>query len=278
MVALGLFACGHAKPKNSQPPQPSPSPAPRGDLLRLKATPGEQPRAKVLMLIENESAGPKGAMRKVSLHFSFTEEEKVDAVSPDGAAQISARLVDVSGQANSGADQQQVDDFALALDELKIQFRRTPRGEVAAVTMSGVRKPLDDKQARTILNALYDAGRGAILPEDFVDAGATWKVQTQAPTSSGAPADATYSYTYTSKDGGVAVIAGEGMLESKTTGGANSKRMTVKSVNEYHLEIASGRLVSKTSDVLTQVEDTQAAQPGIKLRVKVGWNLQEAPK
>src|SRR5258706_12073560 len=147
-ITLGvcLAACAHKKP----PPPPPEPPKPVGDTLRFKAKAGEEPKAKVAMLIDQEmtsTTGGKSGTKKIILNFSFIEEEKVDSVAPDGAAQISARLVDVTGAATTGASQEMVDNFALALDDLKISFRRSPRGEVAAITVSGVHKPLDDSTA-----------------------------------------------------------------------------------------------------------------------------------
>src|SRR5262245_17600895 len=118
VLAFLVTGCGHKPPPPTNNPQPSP--APKGDLLRFKANAGDEPKAKVNLVIEQEAIagnGNKSANRKVVLSFNLLEEEKVDAVAPDGTAQISSRLVDVAGTAETGATQQQVDDFALALDE-----------------------------------------------------------------------------------------------------------------------------------------------------------------
>jgi hypothetical protein len=270
--------------KHPAPPveHPKPSPSPTGDLLRFKANAGDEPRARVSLLIEQEAsakAGDKSGTRKIILSFTLTEEEKVDAVAPDGTAQISSRLVDVSGEAGQGASQQQVDDFALALDELKIQFRRSPRGDVASITMSGVRNPLDDKTARTILNSIFAGGRGPILPEEFVEVGSTWNSTTQVATPFGTSAEATYVYKYVAKRDGVASITCDGALDSQKTGGTAQKRMTGKNSAEYKFSIASGRLVALTSDATILIEDISqgTSQPvggTVKGRVKVEWAAQ----
>jgi len=204
------------------------------------------------------------------------EEEKVDAVSPDGTAQISSRLLDVSGQAGQGAQQQQVDDFALALDELKIQFRRSPRGDVSSILLTGVRNPLDDKTARTILNAIFAGGRGPILPEGPVEVGATWNNTAQVPTPFGATAEATYMYKFVSKDGDVSTLTCEGALDSQKPGGTAQKRMVGKNTSEYKFDVGKGRLIGLSSDATTQIEDVvqgtaQPAGAGIKQHVKVQW-------
>src|SRR5262249_31722921 len=151
-----------------------------------------------------------------------------------------SRLVDVTGEAGVGATQTQVDDFALALDELKIQFRRSPRGDVSSITVSGVRNPLDDKNARTILNSIFAGGRGPTLPEEFVDVGSTWNNTTQVPTPFGSSAEATYVYKYVSKKDGIAAITCEGSLDSAKAGATASKRMSGKNTAEYKFSIASG--------------------------------------
>jgi hypothetical protein len=277
LSVLLTIGCAH-KP----PPPPPPPPPPKGDLLRFKSNPGDELRAKVSLLIDQESAakqGDKAGNRKMTLSFNFGEEQKVDAVAPDGAASISARLVDASGSAQTGATQQGVDDFALALDELKISFKRTPRGEISAITMSGVRSPLDDKTARIILNAIYAAARGPILPEEQVDVGATWHATTQVPTSFGTSADATYNYKYVNKEGGVAVISCDGALDSKSPEGTAQKRLSGKNDSEYRLDIAGGRLVAFTTDVTTQLEEQVTGQQTLalasKLRVKVDYKPEQ---
>jgi hypothetical protein len=269
MVAAGCGHTGTPPPKNLEP-----SPSPKGDLLRFKANAGDEPKAKVSLLVEQEmTGGAKSGSRKVVLTFTLLEEEKVDAVAPDGTAQISSRLVDVSGTAGQGATQQQVDDFALALDELKIQFRRSPRGDVSSITVSGVRNPVDDKTARTVLNSIFAGGRGPILPEEFVDVGSTWNNTTQVPTPFGASAEATYAYKYVSRDNGVATITCEGSLDSSKTSTNAAKRMTGKNSAEYKFSVAAGRLVGLSSDATISIEDA-AAGSSIRGRVKTEWMAQ----
>ena len=114
--------------------------------------PATRRRSKVKLTIEQEQAAAqgdkRGASKPVTLTFSFGEEEKVDSVAPDHSMIISARLVDAVGQGSAGTSQQMVDDMALAFDELKIQFKRQERGEIVAIAISGLRKPLDESIAR----------------------------------------------------------------------------------------------------------------------------------
>jgi hypothetical protein len=282
LLIFAFLGCAH----NPPPPtaQTTSSKPPKGDLIRLKPATGDQPSAKATLDIEQESAGPgsskSGALRKLTLNFTLVEEEKVETVTPDGTAQISARLADVDGQASTGVPQSQVNEMAMALDELKVQFRRSPRGEVAAVTLSGLRSPLDEKTARLIVSAFYSGNRGPILPPDSVEVGGTWKEQTNVPTTFGV-ADATYLYKYVAKDNGVAVITGEGAFESKAGGGATPKRMIGKINAEYKVDLATGRIVAVSDEVSTQVEDTIPAQSNasaVRTRVKVRWALEAGEK
>jgi hypothetical protein len=273
----GLVGCAHKPPP--PPPKVEPSPAPKGDLLRFKANPGDMPKAQVSLLIEVEvmakNGDTKGGKKQV-LTFTLSEEEKVDAVAPDGTAQVSSRLVDAVGTAGAGATQEQVDQFALALDELKVQFRRSPRGDISSITVSGVRLPLDDRNARQILNAIYAGGRGPILPEEFVDVGGTWTNTTSIPTPFSTSAEAVYSYKYASKDNGIATITCEGSLDSSKAAGTATKKMTGKSSGEYKLDVAKGRLLSLSSDATQLIEDIVqgTAQPvggGFRHHIKVSW-------
>jgi hypothetical protein len=275
-ITLGvcLAGCAHKKP----PPPPSEPPKPVGDSLRFKAKAGDTPKAKVAMLIDQEmttTAGVKTKTQKIVLNFNLTEEETVDSVAPEGA-QISARLVDVAGTATSGANQEMVDNFAIALDELKISFRRSPRGEVAALTFTGLRNPLDENTAKSILNAIYGGGRGAILPEEPVAVGASWKVQTQVPTPLGVTGDASYAYTYAKKDGNVATVTGEGTLEAKGGTPPATKHLSGKSTSEYHLDIDAGRVDSSAADVNTSYEESSGKTTmAVKQRIKVDWTSQK---
>src|SRR5947209_1466158 len=80
VVAAG---CKHQQTPPVENPKPSPSPM--GDLLRFKANAGDEPKARVTLLIEQEMTarnGEKNGGRKLILSFTLMEEEKVDAVAP----------------------------------------------------------------------------------------------------------------------------------------------------------------------------------------------------
>ena len=139
---------------------------PRATSCASRPRPATDAYSKVKLTIEQEQAAAqgdkRGATKPVTLSFSFGEEEKVDSVAPDGSMLISARLVDAVGQGSAGTSQQLVDDMALAFDELKIQFKRQERGEVVAIAMSGLRRPLDESTgARGAQRHLRRAARAA---------------------------------------------------------------------------------------------------------------------
>jgi hypothetical protein len=266
LLAVTYLGCGHKKPP--PPVAPTTPPPPAGDTLRLKPSSGDTPHGKVRLLIEQEAAGKK----RVVLNFDFLDEEKIESVSQDGVATVATRLADAVGKTSSGATEKMVDDFALALDELKGNFRRSNRGEIVGVTVGGVRTPLDENTARAILNAMYSAQRGAILPEGPVAPGATWKVETGLPPSSGFSGLVRYEYTFARKGGGVAVITCNGTVEGKSAGDA--KKMVAKSVAEYRLEMETGVMQGSMVDTDTTVEQNGTVQ--VKQHVRVEWTLDDA--
>ncbi len=282
LLLVAFLGCGHKKP----PPVvtgPPPPPPPAGDLLRYKFSSGDTPHGKVKLLIEQELAaqqGGKSGSKKVVLNFDFLDEEKVESVSGDMTATVATRLADAVGKSSSGATDKMVDDFALALDELKAGFKRSNRGEIVGVTVSGVRTPLDENTARAILNAMYSAQRGAILPEGPVAPGATWKVETAMPPSSGFTGLVRYDYTFARKGGGVAVITCNGSIEGKSGAGATLKKMTSKSTAEYRVERETGVVQGSTVDTDTTVEQPVSGQQtlaaAIKQHVRIEWTLDDS--
>jgi hypothetical protein len=287
--AILMMACAHKPPP--PPPQAPPPPPPKGDLLRFKAKPGDESKSRVKLTIEQEQAAAQGDKRgtskPVTLTFSFGEEEKVDSVAPDGSMILSARIVDAVGEGSAGTSQQMVDDMALAFDELKIQFKRQERGEVMAIAMSGLRRPLDESTARAVLNAIYGAQRGPLFPEEHVDVGGTWKTTMPIPSTAGFEGEVHYDYTYARRGAGVAVIGCEGRFDGKRPQGAAMQKLSGKSSAEYRFEVAAGRLVGSSVDQMTQAEGAiagqQTLQLGVRQHIRVEWQLdasgeKEAPQ
>jgi hypothetical protein len=280
--ALLMMACAH-KPPPPPPAPPPPAPPPKGDVLRFQGKTGDEAKSKVKLTIEQEQAAAqgdkRGASKPVTLTFSFGEEEKIDSVAPDGSMIISSRLVDAVGQGSPGTSQQTVDDMALAFDELKIQFKRQERGEIIAISMSGLRKPLDESIARAVLNAIYGAQRGPMFPEGHVDVGGTWKTTMPIPSTAGFEGEVRYDYTYARKAGGVSVIGCEGRFEGKRPQGAAMQKVSGTSSSEYRFDLAAGHLVGSNVDLMTQVEGAiagqQTLQLGVRQHIRVEWQLDD---
>ena len=278
--ALLMMACAHTPPP-PPPPAPAPPPPPKGDLLRFKAKPGDSAKSKIKLTIEQEQAAAqgdkRGATKPVTLTFSFGEEETVDSVAPDHSMLISARLVDAAGEGSAGTSQEMIDDMAQVFDELKIQFKRQERGDVVAVAISGLRKPLDESTARAVLNAIYGAQRGALFPEENVDVGGTWKTSMPIPSTAGFEGEVHYDYTYARKGGGVAVIGCEGRFEGKRPQGTAMQKLSGKSSAEYRFDVAAGKMIGSTVDQMTQAEGAiagqQALQLGVRQHIRVEWQL-----
>jgi hypothetical protein len=250
--------------------------------LRLSFKPGSQITAKVKVLIENETAARQGSkgggVVRTVVGFSFIEEEHVDEVSADGTATLSVRLVDAVGEAGANADPQMVDQMALALDELRIGIKRTERGEVSTLTLSGVRKPLDEGTARSMFNALYGGQRGPLLPEARVEVGATWKNTVQLPETSGFKGAVVYDYAYRSIEGEVALIGSDGVADGKGTSAAGAMQHLIgRSTAEFKLDVGAGRFRASSLDQTMQTEQTtqQATQSGVRTHLHVQWQLDE---
>lgn len=281
-LVLVLGACAHKPPPKPATPPPQPPPAPIGDLLQLKAQPGAVSHGQVHIAIVTDLAGGQGgrsASRHIELAFDFTDEQKVQAVAPDGTATITARLLDAVGHAGPGASQSQVDNVALALDEVKVRFQRTLRGEVDALQISGVRPPLEEQTARTMLNALYLAQRGPLLDDKPVPVGGTWKVSTSLPPSSGFSGVVSYLYTYLRDSSGVAMVGCQGTVSGKGGGGGTQQTMTGQSSATLRFERETGRLLSSTADATVQLGQTVPAQQtistGIRQQVRAEWRRVE---
>jgi hypothetical protein len=278
LIALFIGGCAHAPP-----PPPPPPPPPKGDLLRFKYQPFGETTAKVKLLIETELAARQGqksgVMKPLALSFTFAVEEEVDEVDPAGGARLTARLADAAGEASASANQQMVDEMALAFDELHIQLKRSGRGEVGSLTLSGLRKPLEEGTARAVLNAVYGAQRGPLFPEGRIEPGATWKSSVALPEASGFHGKVDYQYTLRGKEGDVAVIGCEGVADGQSAGGGASQHLRGRSTAEYRFDVAAGRLRSSTVDQTTQIEQLtqQATQSGVRQHLRVQWNLDDRP-
>lgn len=257
--AVLLVACGGTKTTTKKPKEdPKPEPAKQvGEQLRFKAKQNDRLNAKVALTMEFDvmvKQGKKTTPKKISLSFNLASEEKIDSVDNLGNMALTARLADAIGKAQ-GMDAKTVDDFALAIDELKINLTRTPRGDITSVGINGVRAPLDDRVARAIVNALYSASRGPLLPEDAVDVNGTWKSELQVPLGPNAIGNAVYNYTFAKKDGAIAVLSSTGSVTGEAGPG---KKVTGTITSEYKLDSVQGKLTTYSTDINSTVEDASA--------------------
>jgi hypothetical protein len=270
-LALTLFGCAHKKPP--PPPPPPPPPAPKGDLLRFQAKVGDSPKGSAKLTIEEEQGGKKHAFS-----VSFSEEQKVDAIDDKGTASVTARLVDAVGSVDAAGrkpaevkkEQEAVDDFALALDDLKIQWKRAPTGEIGALTFTGLHKPLDEGTARAVFNAMYGAGRGSVFPEKNVEVGGTWNGAAPLPTGLGVTGAWAYTYSYRNKsESGVAFITCDGVVNAQ---GATVK-LTGSSKNSLRFNVGEGRLLSNIFESNTEAQ--QGTAPAASKRIHLEWTAEE---
>ena len=285
LVVLAMVACAHEPPP--PPPAPPPPPKPPGDtVLKLTLTPGDVVRAHARLAIEQDVAGEKAqkdkspSARHLELSFEFSEEEKVESLAADGTATVRARLADVIGKVGQGGNQDLVDRFALALDELKVTFLRTPRGETTALVLTGVRPPLEVETARAMLNSLYAAQRGPLFPDEAVRVGDGWKAHAELPASTGFSGLVTYQYKLERKGGGVAVVSGMGSIDGKGGGKETPRSMTGASTSEYRVDLEAGRFIGTVVDSMVDIEQMLGTPPTkleVKQHVHAEWMLTELP-
>jgi hypothetical protein len=267
-----LAACGPHK-------RPSEPVSPNADKLRFRAAPGEEPRDKVSLQLEAELGRGGAASKHVTLGFDFTMEQKIEAVGQDGAVQVYARPVDVVGKGGIGIDQKAIDEFALRIDELRINFRRTARGEISNLAVTGIRPPMEEYIARGIVNGVFNAGRGSLFPEEPVEPGATWRVKALVPTPFGFQGEVNYTYTISRKMGNAVLILGEGSLEGKGKQGGMTRQLSGKSTTEFRFETENGKMIHSTVDTQYRVDDlvppSMPAPAPTKMRVRVESGIPE---
>jgi hypothetical protein len=189
--------------------------APRGPRLRLVETVERTP-AKMLMEIDPRRH-PEGP---ATLHtFTFTLEEKVGAP-VDGRAPVLVRFHEVVG---SSGEPDLSNQYALALDELKLNFWRDTRGAASELKIEGLRAPLDTTTAKAIAFTLLGIGHGARMPERAVSPLDDWTIEADTELV-GLTAHERYFYTLVAENGPVLQIREKGHVEGiATLAGARRK-------------------------------------------------------
>ena len=256
-----LAACGGSV-KN--PPDVRPSGGPR---MRQHA--GDE-RSPVRLVLEVDPR--RQASSPATLHtFTLSVEERVTAPE-DGVASVSARLVDVAG---ASGDPQLSDRLALALDDLKISFRRTDRGDIQALKVEGAHAPLDEGTARAVVMTLFGAGRGPHLPEKNVLAQDDWTIEADTEIL-GVVTHMRHFYTLVVSKPDELQLRTKGHMEGITSLGNVRRSVNGDTFAEETLDPSRGVIVSGEYEWTQQVDDDPADRdtPGVgKIHVRVERGL-----
>lgn len=250
------------------PPPPPPARISAGDLLRFRYLPDEVRSYKVRLYIEQETdRSPK----KLALRLDFSVEERVITQSAE-ATNLEARFTDAICSITSGGNQALADQYALAVDELKILLQRSSRGEVISPQVSAVRSPLDESTAKALVNAVFAAQRGPLFPDSPVELAGSWKIENQLIPASGYTGSITYQFTYARRSDGVAYVQCTGATSGRR---ASGERLIGKSTSEYRLLVETGQLVGMSDD-----SEIQVGKPGNapELRQRIRVQISTPPK
>jgi len=265
-----LAACG---PKAA--PRSAATEIAAGPPLRLRAKAGDHLRGRVSLAMDVDmgagQAGESGGQH-LALAFTLATVEEVQSVGADGTADVWAHVEEIAGAASQGGDQRKVDQFAAALAKVGIGFARGPRGEVGVLELSDLAPPLTDSMVRPMLNAVFAAQRGAILPEASARPGATWTAQLAFPPHAGFDGGTTFQYQLVSDESGRAVIACDAVINGQGGGATAPRRIAGRSSDEYKLDVASGRFVATRIDTQLELEQTlQTTVTHVKQHVRAEW-------
>jgi hypothetical protein len=212
-----------------------------------------------------------------TLHtFNLSLEETTSAVGPD-AATISARLVDVVG---ASGEPQLSDQLALALDDLKITFRRTARAEVLDLKIEGVRKPLDEPTVRAIVTTLFGAARGPSLPDHEVALQDEWTVEATTDVV-GVPTHQTHDYRLVASEGSRWQLREKGRIDGASALGSQRRRVTGDTFADETLDLQRGVVVSAEYEWNVRVDDEsgESETPGVgRTRVRAERGTAAAPR
>jgi hypothetical protein len=223
-VALMLGGC----PGESQVHRPH---APRGPRLRLVET-VDRTHAKMLMEIDPRRH-PEGP---ATLHtFTFTLEEKVGAP-VEGRAPVLVRFMEVVG---TSGEPDLSNQYALALDELKLSFWRDTRGASTELKIDGLRAPLDSTTAKAIAFTLIGVGHGPRLPDRSVNALDDWTIEADTELV-GITAHERYFYTLTSENGPLLQIREKGHVEGIATVGSARRKLDGDTFSLESIDIDRG--------------------------------------
>lgn len=186
-----------------------------------------------------------------TLHtFSMQVEEKIASVDGKGAA-ITARLTEAVG---ASGEPQLTDQLALALDDLKISYRRNEKGAVRDLKISGLRAPLEPHLARAIVLTLFGAARGANIPDRSIDVQDDWTVDADCELV-GLTGHLHTFYTLLDRQGDELRFRGKGKIEAIGAVGAVRRRIDGETFSDETVDLASGALVSAEYELSYKVDD-----------------------
>lgn len=186
-----------------------------------------------------------------TLHtFNLQLEENVTAVDSKGA-QVTARLTEVVGQSG---EPQLTDQLALALDDLKISFRRSDKGAVRDLKIDGLRAPLEPHLARAIVLTLFGAARGANVPERSIGVQDDWTVDSETELV-GVTARVHSFYTLLERHDEELRFRAKGKLEAIGSVGTVRRKIDGETFSDETLDLAKGNLLSGEYELSYKVED-----------------------
>jgi hypothetical protein len=274
---VALAACG---------PRPAPRTAATekaaGPRLRLAFKMSDRLRGRASLSMDVDmGAGQSGEWggQHLGLAFQLATLETVEAVDSDGTAHVRALLDDVHGAASQGGDPAKVEQFAVALSKVTVGFSRGTRGEVGPLELGELPPPLTDQMVRPMLNAVFAAQRGPILPAEGATPGQTWSERVALPEGGGFDGDTTYQYQLVREEAGRAVIACDVVITGSGGGKTTPRKLAGRSTDEYQLDHAAARFVATRIDTTLELEQTlRSTTTQVKQHVRAEWQrTQEGP-
>jgi hypothetical protein len=240
-IGIGLAVCGCANRTGGSGETGTVGP-------RLRHAVGEtRTPARLVVEVDNrrKPVGP------ATLHtFNLVLEERIDSVD-GGEASVQARMLEAVG---ASGEPQLSDKLALALDELKVSFRRTTRGEVRDLKIDGLRAPLDENTARAIVSTLFGAGRGPCLPDRNAALQDDWTVETDDDVV-GLTAHLRHFYTLLEKRTDAVRVRAKGRVEAIGSLGSTRRHLEGETFSDEILDLRRGIVLSGEYEWSVTVDD-----------------------
>ena len=275
LIVVLMLGCAHKAP----PPPPPPPAQPKGDLLRFKSNAGDEPHAKVTLLIDQEVAmtqGGKTNSKKITINFELLEEEKIRRgfARRRGAAGGAAgrRVGEVRDRRHAAAGRRLLAGARRAEDSVPAHHARRGGGHHAGGRAPSARRQdrSHDPQQHLRRRTRADPARGVRRRGRHLE-------------DAGFGADPVRHHRRRHLH---LRLQGEGERRrrhhrrgsGRLEGGAGHvvEAALGEVVERIPRQFASGRLLSSSSDATTQVDDAAATTgAGFRQRIKVAWNLDQ---